>query len=34
MNITYQVNDKKAFALGILHYLKTNNEDYIENLIG
>ena len=34
MNITYQVNDKKAFALGILYYLKTNNEDYIENLIG
>lgn len=33
MIITYQVNDKKAFAIGVLNYLKTYDETYINNLI-
>ena len=32
--VTYQVNDKMAFALGLLEYIKTNNERLIFNLIG
>ena len=34
MILTYQVTDKKAFALGILNYLKYNDESNFINLIG
>ena len=34
MIITYQVTDKKAFALGILYYLLSKDESYLINLIG
>ena len=33
MNITYQVDDKKAFALGIVYYLKSKDERYLNNLL-
>lgn len=33
MNITYQVDDKKAFALGIVYYLKSKDEKYLNNLL-
>ena len=32
--ITYQVNDKIAFAYGLLEYIKYKNENSIINLIG
>ena len=32
MNITYQVDDKKAFALGIVYYLKSKDERNLNNL--
>ena len=32
--ISYQVTDRKAFALGLLDCIKNNNEDKIINLIG
>ena len=34
MIITYQVTDKKVFALGILYYLLSKDESYLINLIG
>lgn len=33
MSITYQVDDKVVFALGILHYLKTQDESLFINLL-
>ena len=33
MIITYQVYDKKAFAIGVINYLKTFDESMINNLI-
>ena len=33
MVISYQINDKKVFALGLLNYLKTKDEKQINNLI-
>lgn len=34
MIITYRVDDKKAFAIGLLNYLKTKDDSQITNLIG
>ena len=33
MILTYQVDDKKAFALGLLNYLKTKDDNQIINLL-